>query len=115
MPWRIKQWMLASVREVAHMGLHVAQMTSQQGSRNCFDAVTIHATKVMHLTGYGLDVGCGASFVRLQARDPIEAIRLRANRLKVWKKGMLLAETPDLVTHLTVADRPARIVFSKMD
>jgi cytosine deaminase len=26
--------------EVAHMGLHVAQMTSQQGMRECFSAVT---------------------------------------------------------------------------
>ena len=26
--------------EVAHMGLHVAQMTSQDGMRACFDAVT---------------------------------------------------------------------------
>ena len=39
------------------------------------------------LQGYGLEVGCDASFVLLQARDTIEAIRLRANRLKVWKKG----------------------------
>ncbi|MBX3656495.1 MAG: amidohydrolase family protein, partial [Ramlibacter sp.] len=37
--------------EVAHMGLHVAQMTSQQGMRACYDAVTTHAAKVMHLQG----------------------------------------------------------------
>jgi hypothetical protein len=35
--------------EVAHMGLHVAQMTSQKGIRACFDAVTVNAAKVMHL------------------------------------------------------------------
>ncbi len=29
--------------EVAHMGLHVAQMTSQDGIRQCFDAVTVNA------------------------------------------------------------------------
>ncbi|MBX3587401.1 MAG: amidohydrolase family protein [Ramlibacter sp.] len=73
--------------EVAHMGLHVAQMTSQKGMRACYDAVTTHAAKVMHLQGYGLEVGCDASFVLLQARDVVEAIRLRANRLKVWKGG----------------------------
>ena len=43
--------------EVAHMGLHVAQMTSQKGIRACFDAVTTNAAKVMHLQGYGLEVG----------------------------------------------------------
>ena len=39
--------------EVAHMGLHVAQMTSQKGIRQCFDAVTTSAAKVMHLQGRG--------------------------------------------------------------
>ena len=101
--------------EVAHMGLHVAQMTSQQGIRACFDAVIRNAAKVMHLQGYGLEVGCDASFVLLQARDPVEAIRLRANRLKVWRKGVLVAQTAEVVTHLTVASRPARTAFFKVN
>ena len=63
------------------------------------------------LEGYGLEVGCDASFVLLQARDAVEAIRLRANRLKVWRKGKLLAETPEVVARLTVANRPARTAF----
>jgi cytosine deaminase len=99
--------------EVAHMGLHVAQMTSQQGMRQCFDAVTTNAAKVMHLQGYGLEVGCDASFVLLQARDPVDAIRLRANRLKVWRKGKLLAETAEVVARLHVAGRPNAVGFSK--
>ncbi|CAM3406406.1 amidohydrolase family protein [Polaromonas hydrogenivorans] len=98
--------------EVAHMGLHVAQMTSQQGIRACFDAVTVNAAKVMHLPHYGLDAGCDASFVLLQARDTVEAIRLRANRLKVWRKGVLVAETPEVVARLQVAGRPEKISFS---
>lgn len=98
--------------EVAHMGLHVAQMTSQAAMRQCFAAVTSNAAKVMHLQGYGLQPGCDASFVLLQARDPVEAIRLRANRLKVWKKGMLLAETPEVVAKLHVAGRPDAVGFS---
>ncbi|GAB3474891.1 amidohydrolase family protein [Polaromonas eurypsychrophila] len=97
--------------EVAHMGLHVAQMTNQKGIRQCFDAVTVNAAKVMHLQGYGLEVGCDASFVLLQARDAVEAIRLRANRLKVWKKGQLLAQTPEVVASLTVANRPSQTAF----
>jgi cytosine deaminase len=99
--------------EVAHMGLHVAQMTSQQGMRDCFDAVTRNAAKVMHLQGYGLDVGCDASFVLLQAKDPVEAIRLRANRLKVWRKGKLVAETAEVMARLHVAGRPDRVGFSQ--
>ena len=86
--------------EVAHMGLHVAQMTSQAGIRACFDAVTSNAAKVMHLSGYGLAPGCDASFVLLQAADVVEAIRLRANRLKVFKRGKLIAETPEVASKL---------------
>jgi cytosine deaminase len=92
--------------EVAHMGLHVAQMTSQAGIRQCFDAVTANAASVMHLPGYGLAPGCDASFVLLQARDPVEAIRLRATRLKVWRKGRLLAETAPVQARLHLPGRP---------
>ncbi|HYW58684.1 MAG TPA: amidohydrolase family protein [Polaromonas sp.] len=97
--------------EVAHMGLHVAQMTSQKGIRDCFDAVTVNAAKVMHLEGYGLEAGCDASFVLLQARDVVEAIRLRANRLKVWKNGMLAAETPEVAANLRLPRRPSTTRF----
>ena len=95
------------------MGLHVAQMTSQQGIRDCFDAVTTNAAKVMHLQGYGLEAGCDASFVLLQARDPIEAIRLRANRLKVWKRGKLVAQTAEVVAKLHVPGRPNAVDIGK--
>ena len=101
--------------KVAQMGLHVAQMTSQKGIRQCFDAVTVNAAKVMHLPGYGLEVGCYASFVLLQARDAVEAIRLRENQLKVWKKGQLLAQTPEVVASLTVANRPSQTAFFKLN
>ena len=97
--------------EVAHMGLHVAQMTSQAGIRACFEAVTTNAAKVMHLDGYGLDAGCDASFVLLQARDAVEAIRLRATRLKVFKKGKLLAETPASTARLHVEGRAEATSF----
>jgi cytosine deaminase len=75
-------------------------MTSQAGMRACFDAVTTNAAKVMHLPGYGLEPGCDASFVLLQARDVVEAIRLKANRLRVFKRGVLIAETPEVVPRL---------------
>ncbi|HWP11491.1 MAG TPA: amidohydrolase family protein [Ramlibacter sp.] len=99
--------------EVAHMGLHVAQMTSQKGIRACFDAVTTNAAKVMQLQGYGIAPGCDASFVLLQARDAIEAIRLRASRLKVWRKGRLLAESAPATSTLHVPGRGGRTSFVK--
>jgi cytosine/creatinine deaminase len=92
--------------EVASMGLHVAQMTSQSAMRQCFDAVTINPAKLMHLQGYGLDKGCHADFVLLQARDPVEALRLRATRLKVFKRGKVIAETAPAVSRLSLPERP---------
>ncbi|MFT3813455.1 MAG: amidohydrolase family protein [Acidovorax sp.] len=99
--------------EVAHMGLHVAQMTSQAGMRQCFEAVTTRAARVMGLQGYGLEAGCDASFVLLQARDPVEAIRLRATRLKVFRRGRVLAETPPATATLHLEGRPAQTTFMR--
>ena len=97
--------------DVAHMGLHVAQMTSQAGMRQCFDAVTVNAAKAMGLKGYGIEAGRDASFVLLQARDPVEAIRLRAARLKVWRRGVLRAETPARQSRLSLPGRPVCTSF----
>ena len=94
--------------EVAHMGLHVAQMTSQAAMRQCFDAVTVNAARVMGLEHYGLAVGCHADFVLLQARDPVEALRLRATRLQVFKRGKLLAQTPATAAQLHLPGRPGQ-------
>jgi cytosine deaminase len=94
--------------EVAHMGLHVGQMTSQTAMRQCLEAVTTNAAKVMRLDGYGIKVGCNADFVLLQARDVVEAIRLRATRLKVFKRGKLLAECPPTTSNLKLPGRPAQ-------
>ena len=97
--------------EVAHMGLHVAQMTSQAGIRQCFDAVTGNAARILGLQGYGLEAGCDASFVLLQARDPVEAIRLRAARLKVYRKGRLVAESAPAASGLHLEGRPGSTSF----
>ena len=94
--------------EVAHMGLHVAQMTSQNAMRQCFDAVTVNPARILGLPGYGLEAGCNADFVLLQARDPVEAIRLRATRLQVFKRGKLLAKTPATTSQLHLDGRPAQ-------
>ena len=92
--------------EVASMGLHVAHMTSQAAMRQCFDAVTINAAKILQLPAYGLAPGCHADFVLLQARDPVEAIRLRATRLKVFRRGQVVAQAPASTATLQLPGRP---------
>jgi cytosine deaminase len=95
--------------EVAQMGLHVAQMTSQAQMQSCFDAVTVNAARVMGLVDYGLTPGCQADFVLLQARSAVEALRLRPPRLRVIRRGRLLASTPPVVATLGLAGRPAQV------
>lgn len=102
----------ADMLEVAAMGLHVAQMTSQAQMRACFDAVTVNAARVLGLPGYGLEVGCNANFVLLQARDPVEAIRLRAQRLLVVRRGQVVARAEPVVARLSLPGRPAVVDWS---
>lgn len=97
--------------EVAHMGLHVAQMTSRDGMRACFEAVTTTPAAILGLDDTGLAVGKRADMVLLQASDPVEAIRLGATRLKVWRGGKLVAETPPATATLHLEGRPEQVDF----
>ena len=98
--------------EVAQMGLHVAQMTSLDGMRACFDAVTVNNARVLGLDDYGIEPGKAADCVLLQARSPIEAIRLRAHRLWVMRNGKVIAHSPVLAASLDLPDRPAAVDWS---
>jgi cytosine/creatinine deaminase len=97
--------------EVASMGLHVAQMTSQAAMQQCFDAVTKNPARILHLEGYGLEKACNADMVLLQAQNPIEALRLKATRLKVWRRGALVAQTPARTAALSLPGRPVQTSF----
>ncbi|QGZ39438.1 cytosine deaminase [Pseudoduganella flava] len=97
--------------EVAHMGLHVAQMTSQQAMRACFAAVTENPARILGLEGYGIAPGCHADLVLLDAADPVEAIRLRAARRVVMRRGRIVAEAPRAVARLDLPGRPASVDF----
>ncbi|WP_028312473.1 amidohydrolase family protein [Derxia gummosa] len=97
--------------DVAAMGLHVAQMTSQAGMRACFAAVTENPARILGLDGYGLAPGCHADFVLLQARDAVEAIRLRATRLAVVRRGQVIAEAAPAVSRLTLGGESRTVDF----
>ncbi len=103
----------ADMLEVAAMGLHVAQMTSVDGMRACFDAVTVNNARILGLDGYGLEVGCRASFVLLQARSPVEAIRLRAQRLLVVRDAVVLARAAKRQVQLALPGRPPLVDFTR--
>jgi cytosine deaminase len=103
----------ADMLEVASMGLHVAQMTSQDGIRACFDAVTVNPARVLGLQGHGLEPGCRADFVLLQARSPAEAVRLRAARLVVVRHGEVIARSPEATATLHLPGRPNSVDFTR--
>ena len=103
----------ADMLEVAHMGIHVGQMTSLEALRAGFSAVTVSPAQIMGLDGYGLAPGCFADMVVLQAGDPIEAIRLRATRLCVIRRGQVIAETPAATARLSLPGRPGSVEFTR--
>ena len=102
----------ADMLDAASMGLHVGQMTGQDAMRRCFKAVTENAATILGLDGYGIAPGCYADLVVLQARDPIDAIRRRARRLQVLRRGRVVARTAALAAELDLPGRPARVDYT---
>ena len=93
--WRWRTWACMS-----------AQMTSREAMRACFEAVTDERRrKVMGLEGYGLAAGLPRRPRAAAGARSVEAIRLRATRLKVYRKGMLLAQTPAATASLHLPGR----------
>lgn len=99
----------ADMLDVAFMGLHVAQMTAPDQMRRCFDMVTVENARIMNLEGYGLGVGDMASLVVLDAGDPIEAVRLRPDRLCVIAKGRVISRQARNDAALSLPGRPASV------
>jgi cytosine deaminase len=98
--------------EVAGMGVHVAQMTSIDGMHACFEAVTTNAAKLMGLEGYGLAPGCNADLVVLQASGVVEAVRLKATRLFVLRRGKVVSRMAPAEAMLSLEGRPERTGFA---
>ena len=99
----------AEMLDVALMGLHLAQMTSESDMRKCFDMVTVENARIMGLDDLGLQPGNRASFVVLDAADPIEAIRLRPDRLLVVSKGKVVAMKSRNPSSLCIRGRPRTV------
>ena len=97
--------------EVAHMAAHVGHMTGVDEMRALFAGVTTTAGAVLRLEGYGLEPGCHADLVVLQARDPVEAIRLRATRLYVLRRGAVIARAAPEEVSLELGSTRRKVDF----
>ncbi|WP_413868875.1 amidohydrolase family protein [Albidovulum sp.] len=99
----------ADMLDVAFMGLHVAQMTHPEEMARCFRMVTEDNARIMGLEGYGLAKGCTASLVVLDAGNPVEALRLRAERLAVVSKGKVISRRQRNDARLALPGRPETV------
>ncbi|MGF0537862.1 amidohydrolase family protein [Agrobacterium sp. ES01] len=95
--------------EVGHMAIHVAQMAGVEDKKQIFDALTVNSAKTMGLVNYGLDVGCNADLVVLQAENVQEALRLKPARLAVLRRGKTIARTAPKIAELNLSGRPAKL------
>jgi len=68
---------------------------------------------VLELEGYGLLPGCHADLIVLQADDPIEALRLRAVRTHVVRRGAVIAETAPQTTALSLGRHALKVDFRR--
>jgi cytosine deaminase len=97
--------------EVGHMAIHVAQMAGIEDKKKIFDALTVNSAKTMGLDGYGLEKGKNADLIVLQARDPVEALRLKPVRLFVVRKGKIIAKSEPRISLIELAGRPKRVDY----
>ncbi|NJL97662.1 MAG: amidohydrolase family protein [Synechococcaceae cyanobacterium SM2_3_2] len=97
--------------DVAHMGLHIAQMTGIAQMEQCYGAVTDHPARLLGLEDYGIQVGCFADLVILQARSIPEVLRLRPVCLTVLRRGQVIAHTPPVITQLHLGQQSIPVDF----
>lgn len=99
----------ADMLDVAFMGLHVAQMTHPAEMARCFDMVTTQNARIMGLDDLGLRVGARASLVVTDAGSPVEALRLRPDRLAVISRGRVIATRARNDARLGLPGRPETV------
>jgi cytosine deaminase len=90
-PWYILG--TGSMIGVAHMAVHVAQMTGLQEIDACFEMITHNGARSLHISDYGIKVGNPANLAVLNVADPFNAIRYQVTPRYVISQGKVIAET----------------------
>ena len=98
-PWYI--FGTGSMIGVAHMTVHVAQMTGLEEIDACFDMIGVNGARSLHIADYGIAEGNPANLVVLNAANPFEALRYQAIPLYVISQGKVIAR-----------NTPASLAFS---
>jgi cytosine/creatinine deaminase len=74
----------------ANLAIHAAHLTSPSQRRTALDLITTQPAKILGLQNYGLDIGCQADMVILDAYDLETALAMMSARLRVYKAGNLV-------------------------
>jgi cytosine deaminase len=83
----------ADMLDVASMGLHACHMSGEREIELMLDAVTVNGARTLGLEDYGLELGCRADAVLLDARTVTDALRTHPARLAVVRGGRVVART----------------------
>jgi cytosine deaminase len=65
----------------------------------------------MGLEGYGIAKGCHGDFVLLDASSTVDAVRLRAPRIAVVRRGKVVSRGSPMRCELSLPGRPASVDF----
>ncbi len=101
--------------EVAHMGAHCLQMMGASQLETIFEMITTRGAEVMKLQEYGIKVGNPADCVILQAGGVMESLRLRPNRLAVFRRGQLIASSPETLSSVQLGGKETSVSFSRAE
>ncbi len=101
--------------EVAHMGAHCLQMMGASQQDTLFEMITSRGAAVMKLEKYGIKKGNPADCVILQAGSVMESLRLRPNRLAVFRRGHIIASSPETVSTVQLGSRERNVSFRRAE
>jgi cytosine/creatinine deaminase len=89
-PWYVLG--TGNMLDVAHMGVHVCQMTGMSEINACYDMITVNGAKTLNLADndYGVEIGKKANIIILDVSNRYDAIRLRTAPRYVISQGKLL-------------------------
>lgn len=82
----------ADMLQVANITVHAAQMSLPPELEKVFDMITTDANKIMNLEGYGLEEGCVANLVLIDAKNIREAMAQAPNRPYVIREGKIIVK-----------------------
>lgn len=89
-PWYI--FGTGSMIGVAHMTVHLAQMTGLDEIDACFEMIAANGAKTLHLSDYGIAVGNPANIVVLDAPSAFDALRFQAVPRFVVSRGRVIVQ-----------------------